>query len=338
MLRSSRKLASLVGSLVLGSTVPVVTLATALTVIGCKDESQPEYWVDKLEEPAWRARAVVRFERFFEDALTKTNKDPKAPEVQELINKTVEPLTNLYVSSADSLDSKTRVTLIKLLSGYRDKRAEPAFKRAFEDFAKSPRGGREDQDIKWAAIAVGDMKLESLAGPMLEAFGKLRASTQLGGVAYKDYNTAMRAMPNKAWVAPLIAKVEAEVTRPQEKKDQNLVGEYMDQQFWQTTAASLLGRIGDPAAVEPLIKVVLDPSKVDFHSTAVVALIQLGKPASDAALQLLRGEHKKLLGFCVERIRALSGADPKGKPCQQTAAVIVGSIGRADAVAPMVAA
>jgi HEAT repeat protein len=340
MLRSSRRLASLISSLVLGSVTPLAmaTVAVAVTVTGCKDESQPEYWVEKLEEPAWRARAIVRFERFYEDAVTRANKDPKAPEVQELINKTIDPLTNLYVTSADTLDSKTRVTLIKILSGYRDKRAEPAFKKAFEDFAKSPRGGREDTDIKWAAIAVGDMKLESLAGPMIEAFGKFRANTQLGGVAYKDFNAALLDMPSKSWVGPLTAKLDAEVVRPAGKTEPSAVGEYMDQQFWQTTAASLLGKIGDPAAVEPLAKVVLDPAKVDFHQTAVVALIQLGKPSSDAALRMLTSKDDKLTTYCLRRIKEVTGQDPKGKPCAQTAAIIVGSVGRADAVGPMVEA
>lgn len=336
MLRSSRRLASLVGSLILGSALPVATATVALTVTGCKDESQPEYWIEKLEEPAWRARAVARFERFFEDALTKANKNPKAPEVQELINKTIEPLTNLYVSSADTLDTKTRVTLIELLSGYRDKRAEPAYKKALEDFAKSPRGGRDDQDLKWAAIAVGDLKLESLAGPMIEAFSKFRANTQLGGVTYKDFNAALLQMPSKSWVQPLIAKIEAEVTRPQEKKDQSAVAEYMDQQFWQTTAAALLGRIGDPAAVEPLMKMIFDPAKVDFHATAMVSLIQLGKPASDTAIKVLQGKHEAINSYCTRRIKEVSGSDPKGKPCVQTAAVIIGSIGRPEAAAPMI--
>lgn len=338
MPRSPRRLAPLLGSLLFGAAAPAILTAAALSAIACKDESQPEYWIDKLEEPAWRARAVPRFERFFEDSITKNEKNIKAPEVQELIGKTIEPLTKLYVDNADTLDSKTRVTLVKLLSSYRDKRAEPAFKRAFEDFAKSPRGGRDDQDIKWAAIAAGDLGLESLAGPMVDAFGKFRASTQLGGVTYKDFNAALLQMPSKSWVAPLIAKLEVEVTRPQKKQDPNAIGEYMDQQFWQTTAASLLGKIGDPQAVEPLIKVVLDPAKIDFHQTAVVSLIQLGKPASEAALKLLRGQHPKLLAFCRERIKVLSGSDPKGKPCEQTAAIIVGSIGRLDAVQPMIAA
>ena len=186
MLRSSRRLASLIGSLVLGTALPAAVSVTALTAIGCKDESQPEYWLDKLGEPSWRARAVNRFEQFFEDALTRANKDLKAQEVQDLINKSVEPLTKAYVEGSDQLDPKSRVTLIKLLSGYKDKRTEPALQKALTDFAKNPRSSKDDQDIKWAAIAIADMKLESSAGPMLEAFLKLRANTMLGGMVYKD--------------------------------------------------------------------------------------------------------------------------------------------------------
>lgn len=337
MLRSSRRVASLIGALMLGSATPAAVALTALTATGCKDESQPEYWVDKLNEPTWRARAVARFEQFFEDALTRSNKNLKAPEVQELINKSVDGLTKAYVEGGDQLDPKSRVALIKLLSGYRDKRADPAYKKAFDDFVKNPKTNKDDQDIKWAAIAVGDMKEEALAGPMLEAFLKLRANTMLGGVVYKDYNAAMLQMPNKAWAGPLITKIEAEVTRPgpAQKKDKDAIEDYMDQQFWQTTAAALLGKIGDPAAVEPLIKIILDPAKVDFQPTAMVALIELGKPATDAAVKLLKGQNEKLESYCQRRIKD-TGGDAKGKPCVQSAAIILGSIGRADAVGPMV--
>lgn len=334
MLRSSRRLASLIGSLVLGTALPAAVSVTALFAIGCKDESQPEYWVDKLNEPSWRARAVNRFEQFFEDALTRANKDLKAQEVQDLINKSVDPLTKAYVEGADQLDPKSRVTLIKLLSGYKDKRTEPALKKAFTDFAKNPRTSKDDVDIKWAAIAVSDMKLESAAGPMLEAFLKLRANTMLGGMVYKDYNAAMLSMPSKSWVGPLIQKLEAEVTRPQGKKNKDAIEDYMDQQFWQTTAAALLGKIGDPAAVEPLIKVILDPAKVDFQATAVVALIQLGKPAMDTAVKLLKGD-EKLTSYCLRRIKD-TGGEVKGKPCVQSAAIILGSIGRPEAIPAMI--
>jgi hypothetical protein len=335
MLRTSRRLASLIGSFVIGTSLPAVVAVAAVATIGCKDESQPEYWVDKLSEPTWRAKAVNRFEQFFEDALTRSNKDLKAKEVQDLIDKTVDPLTKTYVEAADQLDPKSRVTLIKLLSGYKDKRTEPALKKAFLDFAKHQSGAKEDVDIKWAALAASDMKLESQSGPMLEAFLKLRASTMLGGVVYKDFNTAMLAIPSKSWAGPLIQKIEAPVTRPQDKKAKDAIEDYMDQQFWQTTAAALLGKIKDPAAVEPLIKIILDPAKVDFQATAMVALIELGKPATDVAIKLLKGQDEKLTAYCVGRIKD-TGGDAKGKPCVQSAAIILGSIGRPEAAPAMI--
>src|SRR5512144_3255057 len=139
MLRSSRTVVSLIRSLVLGTATTTATVLLASTLlVGCKDESQPDFWVEKLSDASWKARAVKRLEQFFEDAATKNGNDIKAPEVQELINKTVEPLTNTYVNDYDALDSKTRVSLIKLLAAFRDKRTEKALKKAFEEFAKKP--------------------------------------------------------------------------------------------------------------------------------------------------------------------------------------------------------
>src|SRR5262249_11680823 len=124
MLRSSRTIASLIRSLLLGTAVTTSTVVLATTLVGCKDESQPDYWVEKLQDPAWQARAVKRLEQFFEDAMTTAGNDLKAQSVQDLVNKSIEPLTKTYTESYDKLDLKTRVELIKLLAAFRDKRTE----------------------------------------------------------------------------------------------------------------------------------------------------------------------------------------------------------------------
>jgi hypothetical protein len=338
MLRTSRTLASLIRSLVLGTAATTTTVLVASTVVGCKDESQPEYWTDKLQDTAWRARAVKRLEQFFEDSMTKAGNDLKAPAVQDLINKTVEPLVSTYVSAYDQMDTKTRVALIKLIAAYRDPRIEPALKKAFDDFAQKPKTGKDDQDIKWAARATGDMKLESLAMPMLETFMKLKTSSMLGGVVYKDLNDAMNAMPNKGWVGPLTTKIEAEIVAPKSDKDKDLFDPFRDQLFWQTTAAELLGRIGDPAAVQPLLKVMLDPAKGDIQPTAVLALVKLGKPTVDAAVKLLKGQDQALIAFFNRRVKELTNSEPKNNPHVQTAALILGTVGRQDALPALIEA
>jgi hypothetical protein len=337
MLRSSRTVVSLLRSLVLGTaTTTTATVLVASSLVACQDESQPEYWTGKLDDAAWKARAVKRLEQFFEDAVTKNGNDIKAPGVQDIINKTVDPLTKAYVEGYDSLDTKTRVMLIKLLSSYRDKRAEPAFKKAFEQFIKTPATAKDESDVKWAAQATGNLKLESLATPMVEAFAKLRASTMLGGVTYKDYLEAMLDMPSKSWVGPLIKCLEPEITPP--GKDKAAVDPFRDQLYWQTTAARLLGVIGDPQAVEPLMKVVLDPTKGDVAPTAVTALIKLGKPTVDAASKLLSGKDDKMVAFAMRRLKEVSGKEPSGTPYVATAAIILGASGRADAAPALVAA
>jgi hypothetical protein len=336
MLRSSRLAASLVRSLILGTATTTATVMVATTLVGCKDESQPEFWVEKLSDAAWKARAVKRLEQFFEDTVTKNGNDIKAPGVQELVGKTVEPLTAAYADGYDTLDSKTRVSLIKLIANYRDKRTERALKKAFEEFIKHPATAKDESDVKWAAQATGDLQLESLAVPMVEAFSKLRASTMLGGVTYKDYADSMLQMPSKAWVGPLSARLEAEITPP--SKDKGAVDDFRDQQFWQATSAQLLGMIGDPAAVEPLMKVMLDPNKADIQPTAALALVKLGKPTVDAASKLIAGKEEKLVGFGMRRIKEITGKDAQGTPYVATAAIILGATGRADATAPLVAA
>lgn len=340
MLRSSRPVVSLIRSLVLGTaTTTTATMLLATTaVVGCQDESQPEYWVGKLNDAAWRARAVKRLEQFFEDAVTKNGNDVKAAGVQDVVNKTVEPLTKTYVEHYDQLDTKTRTMLIKLLASYRDKRTEPALKKAFEEFAKRPATAKDESDIKWAARAAGDLKLEGVNGPMVEAFAKMRTSTMLGGVVYRDLNTAMLNISAKSWTGQLLAKLEPEMTRPKDNKDPSAFDSYRDQQFWQSTAAEVLGRIGDPQAVEPLLKVLLDPEKLDIHVTALLALVKIGKPSVDAASQLIQGKHESLVAFSKKRIKEITGKDPQGTPYVATAAAVIGMTGRADGLPALLAA
>jgi hypothetical protein len=349
MLRSSRPIAKLIRCLLLGAVATGATAATSTVLVGCKDESQPEYWIEKLDDKQLRARAVNRLELFYDDTLNRANNNKEAPEVQALLNKIIEPLVKTYLDTYDELDPKTRVSLIKLICTFRDKRAEPAIRKAFEEFAKkSPTpSSRDESDIKWAVNAAGDMKLESVAGPMLDAFLKLRASTMLGGITYRDFSSAMVEMPQKAWAGPLISALEKEIVRPEGGKDKDPkearaeVDRYTDQLFWQVTAAQVLGEIRAPEAVEPLLKVMLDPAKADVAATAVLALVKIGKPAVDGTVKLLQAEESdKLAAYGLARIKEATKSKelPKDKPYVQTAAIVLGTIGRQEGLKPLIAA
>jgi hypothetical protein len=337
MLRSSRTMISLLRALMVPTATTFGAAALTVTVTACKDESQPEYWVEKLEDRAWRPRSVKRLEQFFEDAFTRANKDLTSPDVTKLADQILEPSVKTYVEGYDDLDEKTRESLIKLIASFRDKRGEPAFNKAFEEFGKRSKGA---EDVKWAARAVGDMKTDAAADTMILAFDKLKASSKEGALVYRDLNEAMIKHPSKSWSGPLQKKLEPEIERPQSGAEPAEVDKFRNELFWQTTAAQLLGEIKDETAVEPLMKVMLDPAKADVQTTAVLALAKIGKPAVDRALKILNDQDQAMATFAAARYQKATGSKeaPKDKPHVATAALVLGVIGHKDALAPMVSA
>jgi hypothetical protein len=337
MFRTQRATASLIRALIIGTALPALAVGAA-SLVGCQDESQPEYWVEKLDDNAWRVRAIKQLDQFYEDAVTRANQAGDSPEVKALAEKIVTPLTATYVAQYDNLDEKTRHRLIKLLASLRDPRTEPALTKALSEFAQKGRGG---EDLKWAARAVADMKLTNASDELLGAFLKLRADTEEGGAVYRDLNQAMLDVADKAWTKPLIEKLEPSLELPQPgEQNKEKVTEFRNQQFWQTTATQLLGAIGDPAAVDPLLKVLLDPAKANLHADAVVSLVKLGKPAVTRTTQLLAGEDKELVEFAALRARKASGMPvPAGDaPHVRTAAIVLGTVGHASAAPALIAA
>lgn len=313
-------------------------LVASASLLACADESQPEYWIEKLEDRAWRAKAVERLNQFYEDALTKADKDPNHPEVKALLDKLVGPLTNMYVNEYESLDEKARESVINLLAAFRDPRTEPALKKAFEEFGKRGRGGK---DVKWASRAVRDMKLKSAAPAVFAAFEKTKPSTKEGAY-YRDLNEALLVVADPGWSSQLVAMVEKEwpIRDPKKKPTAEMMEELRDQAYQTITAAQVLGELGDPAAVKPLMKVILDPTRSDAANEALLALTKIGKPAVDASVKLLQDKDKELAEYHQKRIQKATGADkpPGGTPHVSRAAAILGALGRPEAIKPVLEA
>src|SRR5690606_9190142 len=90
-------------------------------------------------------------------------------------------------------------------------------------------------------------------------------------------------------------------------------------------------------AVEPLIRVILDPSKGDVASTALLALVKIGKPSVDRAVKMLN-ESDPLVAYAKKAIKEATDADkePEGNPALSTAAAIIGMAGRSDGTDPLI--
>jgi HEAT repeat protein len=300
-------------------------------MVGCNDENAPETWVKKLNDPIQRPPAIKRLIQFFEDAMTRANKNRDDANVKALLDKIIDPLTKTYVDG--QLDERTRVELIKFLGDTRDPRSKAAWIKACSGFAAGQ--GASEDDVRWAAPAIGATKLEEGAPALGEAFVKLEAGTQKGSQAYKNVHDAMVQLASPSWKGLLVERINRKIDKPAGAGDSAKVAAYQNELFWQTTSAEIIGELKDASAVKPLFKVVMTPSKADVAGTASVALIKIGKDAVPTLLGALAGKDAELVDYA----KANSGGNPdEAKSYVRAAAVVLGAIGRPDAAGPMMAA
>jgi hypothetical protein len=232
------------------------------------------------------------------------------------------------------LDAPTRSKLLKLFVTAPDPRAEGCAIKALEDY----RPDETEDDVRSAARIVAALKSRRAAPSLFEVFGKVRASRPRAQTIYRDVFLAMDALGDKSWTPKLLAALEPAV-------DEHDTRQMLDQQFWQVTAAHILGKMGVVEAVRPLIKIVLSPAKMFAGTTAVLALVNIGKPSIAPAVALLRGEDAELVVYSTkETLAALSprapAAQTKGAAFAHVgiAALILATIGRDDVEAPLLAA
>lgn len=343
MLRTARGIApalralTLVATTACKSAVPLLPLAAAatcaVTVAGCADENDPMTHVDRLKDPATRPGAVNRLVQFFEDAMTRDEKNREGPTVKPLLDKIVKPMNEVCV--AGDLDERTNSKLIKFMSDARHPDGEPCLVKALKDYKPDT----TEEDIRWAARAVGAMKLKSAAGPLLDVFLKMKPSKPKAGAMYRDVYDAMDALDDPSWEPQLIAILDKPVSDP--KKREALIDEVQ----WATnTAARCLGHIKSEKAVPGLLKVMLTPAKADAQATAILALVKIGKASTNAAIALLKGENKELAEYA--KLEALKGIDkPNAEQTKNaanayiaTSALVLATIGREESVPPLLAA
>ncbi|HKQ69385.1 MAG TPA: hypothetical protein VJT73_08605 [Polyangiaceae bacterium] len=327
MIRIARTIAPLLRALLFTSAGAIALPAALAGMQGCADENAPETHVKKLSDPIQRPAAIKRLIQFFEDAMTRANKNRDDENVKGLLDKIVEPLTKTYVEGG--LDDRTRIDLIKLLADTRDPRAKAAWIQACSGFANG-KGATED-DVRWSAPAIAATKSEDAAAALGEAFVKLEAGTQKGSQAYKNVGDAMLSLASPSWKGLIVERLNRKMEKQPGPGDSGKVTAYQNEQFWQVTAAQLAGELKDPAAVKPLFKAVM--SKPDVAKTATVALIKIGKDAVPTLVNALSGKDADLVDYA----KTASGGNPdEAKSYIRAAAVVLGAIGRGEAAGPMV--
>jgi hypothetical protein len=264
---------------------PVVL--TSAAVVGCADENDPKTWAKRLDDQAQRAPAIKRLESFYNDAMSAASTPNKQDDekVKAILDASVEPLTKTYITGG--LDEKTRKDLIKLLGDMGDPRASAAYAKAFKDFES----GKNDDDVKYAAQGTtrlaqkGPIADQGLIDALWECFAKFQPSKNTKSInLVKDLQNAVMVVKDKSYGAKAVEKLAAPVSDPKDP------AQGMDQiQFWQLTAARLIGELKFTPGVKPLVKVLMTPTKADLIFPVRLALTRMPKEAEPVLIAALKG-------------------------------------------------
>lgn len=351
-MRNWRRITPLLRALLLGSVVTTSAVVTAGTLAGCSDPQDPQTHVDNLSDPMKRTQAIKRLLQFYEDAMTKDDKNREGENVKPLLDTIVPPLTEL--AKGGELDERTQGEVLAFLADSRDPRALPAIQKALEDYKPDDRRAEEyDTKIGDVVRNLGEMhrdgKLKDapeIKQALFKIFTNLQAATPKAQNRsfFRLLNNVLVEISDPSWESELITMLNKPIKSAQQKNMKELT----NQVYWQVTAAEILGNLKSEKAVKPLIKVVLSPFKANIATTAINALIKIDKPALDAAVALMNGEDTELKEYATEE--AKRAAEDRGDTWEKkvkeagesaylnNAIVIVGNIGTQDALEPMMKA
>ncbi len=291
-LRCTLRRLSAAATIVTSSIVPVivpavVSSAVAAMLIACDDENDPKTWVKRLDDPAQRANAIKRLTQFYEDDMTKASNDAAAPDVKELLDNIVAPLTKQY--TAADLDDKTRTDLMKFLAETHDPRTQPALAKSLKDFEM----GKTDDEVRVAcesanAMEKGGVKLDqTLADELWNVFAKFRLSKTTSQRLYQALHDAIVNAHDPSYGDKAIEKLKAPVVPDSVDSQKDQIN------WWQLTSIQVISELRYTKAIHQLVIVLLTPTKIDLNATVRMALLKMGKDAEP------------------ELIKALDGSDPE---------------------------
>lgn len=316
-----------------------LVLALSVGAAGCGgDENDPATHVKRLDDPARRVAALNRLELFFNDADSKDKDSAEKPNLKPLLEKIAAPLNQLCLKG--DLDEKSQSKVVKLLANSRDDRGKECLLKTLKDY----KPGQTEEDIRWVVRAVRAQKMKEAADPLFDVFTKMKPSSEKGASVFRDVYEAMTVLQDPSWEPKLIALLgkPMKTADPKNKED---FKDTVDQAGWQVTAATLLGNMKSAKAVDALMRVTLTNTKGPVKGDAINALVKIGKPSSDAAVALLKGENKELVDLA--KTEFLKGAGDKPNEATKKAADlahvdmaarILATIGREESAAPLLEA
>jgi hypothetical protein len=270
-------------SSVAGIAAPLAAITLAGTLVACDDENDPATWVKRLDDPAQRANSIKRLTQFYEDDMTRASNDTSAPEVKQLLDTIMDPLTKQYTGG--QLDDLTRTDLIKFLAETHDPRTQPALAKALKDFEM----GKTDDEVRVScesinAMAKASVKLDqSVIDALWDTFAKFRLSQAQSQRLYQNLHDAVVAVHDPSYGDKAIDKLKAPVIPDNMDSQKDQIN------WWQLTSIQVISELRYTKAVKQLILVLLTPTKIDLNASTRTALLKMGPAAEPELIKALNG-------------------------------------------------
>src|SRR4029079_15702264 len=166
------------------------------------------------------------------------------------------------------------------------------YAKAFKDFEP----GKNDEDVKYSAQGTTRLAQANAAtdqgrvDALWDCFAKFQPSKNTKSInLVKDLQNAVMVVKDKSYGPKAVEKLAAPVTDPKDP------AQGMDQiQFWQATAARLVGELKFTGAVKPLVKVLMTPTKGDLIFPVRLALTKMPKESEPVLIAALKGSDPEL--------------------------------------------
>lgn len=278
-----------------------VTFAAASLVIGCRDENDPEYWLEQMHDRPWREHSLKTLTTIFSKTMQENGNDLKNPKVVKLIDTMVPELVKGY--KAFDRDKFNRSTIIEMLAQMRDSRATEVYLMALEL--------EESVDAKTFTVAANAVRrtgTEEALPKLLAAHKKITdARSRRPGAPF----TVTENEIEQAVISATAAIVAANPTTAQRGAVVKMLCEItetpdtLQDLRLNMKAIKGLGKIADPAAVPTLVKGIAMKGKrqpVGLGQVAVAALqeIQDRDAVAEAVIKFARGEDSSFNEYYAE--------------------------------------
>lgn len=234
--------------------IPILFLLFALAastfVIGCRDETDPEYNIDMLYDRPWREKALKNIQDIFNTAMQENGNDLENEKVKEVTRVLVPGLVKAF--NDFDRDPANRKIIVELLAQMNDADANQVFIKGLT-LEKTSDSGM----FSVAANAVKRQKIVDALPALLAAWEKVKnARAARQGAPFTDAENEIVQAFISAASAVLVEKPNA----PQKQQVVAALIEITDtpdllqELRLNMKAMKALGRIGDAAAVPTLIR------------------------------------------------------------------------------------